>query len=146
MRRARLRTAVGAGLLATSLVFGLAACGQSPQAVSADLHSSVVQVAKRAASGDYLGAIAALALLENDVTEAVDSGAIGEQQAADIREAIALVQADLEAAELAESVTPTPTPEPNPSDEDDDDDNRGPGNDKGKDEDKGKKPGEGNDD
>ena len=128
MRRSRLRTAVGAGLLAGSLVFGLAACGQSPEAVSADLHSSVVQVAKRAAGGDYLGAIAALALLENDVNAAVDSGAIGEQQAADIREAIALVQADLEAAQVTDSVTPTP--EPDPSDEDDDD-NRGPGNNNG---------------
>lgn len=142
MRRARLRTAMGAGLLAGSLVFGLAACGQSPEAVSADLHSSVVQVAKRAAGGDYLGAIAALALLENDVAEAVDSGAIGEQQAADIREAIALVQADLEAAEVAESVTPTPTP----SESDDDDDNRGPGNNNGNDDKKKNKHDEGDDD
>ncbi|MGH3705455.1 MAG: hypothetical protein ACRDT9_12550, partial [Agromyces sp.] len=133
--------AIGAGLLAGSLVFGLAACGQAPEAVSADLHSSVVQVAKRAASGDYLGAIAALALLENDVTAAVDSGAIGEEQAADIREAIALVQADLEAAEAADSVTPTPTPS------DDDDDNRGPGNNNGnKDKNKDKKDEQGDDD
>lgn len=141
MTRARLRTAVGAGLLAGSLVFGLAACGQAPEAVSADLHSSVVQVAKRAASGDYLGAIAALALLENDVTAAVDSGAIGEEQAADIREAIALVQADLEAAEAADSVTPTPTPS------EEDDDNRGPGNNNGnKDKNKDKKDEQGDDD
>ena len=130
MRRARLRTALGAGLLVGSLVFGLAACSQSPEAVGADLHTSVVQVAKRAASGDYLGAIAALALLDNDVTAAVDSGAIGEQQAADIREAIALVQADLEAAEATDSVSPSPTPTPTPSD-DEDDDNRGPGNNNG---------------
>jgi hypothetical protein len=145
MRRARLRTAVGAGLLAGSLVFGLAACGQAPEAVSADLHASVVQVAKRAAGGDYLGAIAALALLENDVAAAVDSGAIGEQQAADIREAIALVQADLEAAEAADSATPTPSPEPTPSDDDADDanDNRGPGNNNGN---KDKKRDQGDDD
>ncbi|MFB6610691.1 hypothetical protein ACFCVO_10250 [Agromyces sp. NPDC056379] len=141
MTRARLRTAVGAGLLAGSLVFGLAACGQAPEAVSADLHSSVVQVAKRAASGDYLGAIAALALLENDVSAAVDSGAIDEEQAADIGEAIALVQADLEAAEAADSVTPTPTPS------EDDDDNRGPGNNNGnKDKNKDKKHEQGDDD
>jgi hypothetical protein len=140
MRRSRLRTALGAGLLTGSLVFGLAACGQSPEAVSADLHSSVVQVAKRAAGGDYLGAIAALVLLENDVDAAVDSGAIGEQQAADIREAIALVQADLEAAQVTDSVTPTP--EPDPSDEDDDD-NRGPGNNNGN---KDKKNDKGDDD
>lgn len=140
MMRARLRTVIGAGLLTGSLVFGLAGCGQSPEAVSADLHASVVQVAKRAAGGDYLGAIAALALLENDVTAAVDSGAIGAEQAADIREAIALVQADLEAAEVTESVTPTP--EPDPSDEDDDD-NRGPGNNNGN---KDKKRDQGDDD
>ncbi|MFC9559345.1 hypothetical protein [Agromyces sp. NPDC056965] len=140
MTPARLRTAIGGGLLAGSLVFGLAGCGQAPEAVSADLHSSVVQVAKRAASGDYLGAIAALALLENDVTAAVDSGAIGEEQAADIREAIALVQADLEAAEAADSVTPTPTPS------DDDDDNRGPGNNNGNKDKKDKKNEQGDDD
>lgn len=140
MTRSRLRTAVAAGLLSGSLVFGLAACGQSPEAVSADLHSSVVQVAKRAAGGDYLGAIAALVLLENDVNAAVDSGAIGEEQAADIREAIALVQADLEAAQVTDSVTPTP--EPDPSDEDDDD-NRGPGNNNGN---KDKKNDKGDDD
>ncbi|MBM7832664.1 hypothetical protein JOE59_003369 [Agromyces cerinus] len=143
MTRARLRTMVGAGLLAGSLAFGLAACGQSPEAVSADLHSSVVQVAKRAADGDYLGAIAALALLENDVTAAVDSGTIGEQQAADIREAIALVQADLEAAEVTDSVTPTPTPT---EDDDDDNDNRGPGNNNGNNDKKDKKQDQGDDD
>ena len=128
MRRARFRTAVGAGILSCSLAFGLTACSQSPEAVDASLHASVVQVAKRAASGDYLGAIAALALLDNDVTAAVDSGAIGEQQAADIRVAIALVQADLEAAEVAESVAPTPEPTPTPSNGND---NRGPGNNNG---------------
>ncbi|MFB9308274.1 hypothetical protein BJY17_002261 [Agromyces hippuratus] len=143
MMHARPRTIVGAGLLAGSLVFGLAACGQSPEAVSADLHSSVVQVANRAADGDYLGAIAALALLENDVTAAVDSGTIGEQQAADIREAIALVQADLEAAEVTDSVTPTPTPS---EDDDDDNDNRGPGNNNGNKDKKDKKQDQGDDD
>ncbi|KQZ09569.1 hypothetical protein ASD23_15285 [Agromyces sp. Root1464] len=142
MMRTPLRTAVGAGLLTASLVFGLTACGQSPEAVSADLHSSVVQVAKRAAGGDYLGAIAALALLENDVDAAVDSGAIGDEQAADIREAIALVQADLEAARVADSVTPTPEPDPS---EEDRDDNRGPGNNNGN-KDKDKKNDKGDDD
>ncbi|SIN84580.1 hypothetical protein [Agromyces cerinus] len=143
MTRVRLRTVVGAGLLAGSLVFGLAACGQTPDAVGAGLHSSVVQVAKRAADGDYLGAIAALALLDNDVTAAVDSGVIGEEQAADIREAIALVQADLEAAEVADSVTPTPTPTPS---DDDDNDNRGPGNNNGNKDKKDKKQEQGDDD
>ncbi|MGW9631095.1 hypothetical protein ACWGST_10355 [Agromyces sp. NPDC055520] len=122
------RTALGAGLLAGSLVLGLAACSQSPEAVDASLHASVVRVAERAQSGDHLGAIAALALLDNEVTAGVESGAIGEDQAADIRAAIALVQADLEAAEVASTPAPTPT-----DDDDDDNDNRGPGNNNGND-------------
>ncbi|KRC61358.1 hypothetical protein ASE14_10740 [Agromyces sp. Root81] len=127
MTRARIRTALGGGLLVASLAFGLTACGTSPESLSADLHASVVQVAERAEAGDHLGAIAALALLDRDVTAAVDAGTIGAEQAAEIREAIALVQADLEAAIVAD----TPSPTPAPDDDEEDDDNRGPGNNNG---------------
>ena len=36
------------------------------------MHTSVVQIAERAAAGDYPGALAELALLDRDVTSAVD--------------------------------------------------------------------------
>jgi hypothetical protein len=107
------------------------------------MHSSVVQIAERAAEGDYAGALAELALLDRDVTSAVDAGRIDADREQEIRAAMELVRADLEAAETAETPTSTPTPTPTPSDDDGEDE---PGNsdDKGKgnDEDKGK----GNDD
>lgn len=136
----RIRSAAAAGAIAVSLVFGLAACTPSAESVAAELHASVVQVATRAEAGDYIGALAELALLDQDVTEAVDDGTIDAEQAQEIREALALVQADLEAAEIASTPAPEPEPEPTPDDEDDD---SGPGNsDKGKDnkgnDDKGK--------
>ncbi|WP_168197079.1 hypothetical protein [Agromyces laixinhei] len=133
----RVRTVIGGGLLAASLAFGLSACGQTPEAVSASLHASVVQVAERAEVGDYLGAIAALALLENDVTAAVDDGAIDADKAADIRAALALVRADLEAAETAGTPTPSPTTGGDDTDGDrNDEDKQGNRNDKKNDNDK----------
>ncbi|WP_022892862.1 hypothetical protein [Agromyces subbeticus] len=118
----RFRSALAAGAIAASLVFGLAACSPSAESVAGELHASVVQVATRAQAGDYLGALAELALLDNDVTAAVDNGTIDAEQAQEIREALALVQVDLEAAEAA--TTPTPEPEPAPDEGDD----SGPGN------------------
>ncbi|AWB96569.1 hypothetical protein DCE93_13705 [Agromyces badenianii] len=145
MMRLRSRTALGAAFLAASLALGLTACGQSAESIGAELHASVVQVAERAASGDYVGAIAELALLEKDVNAAVDDGTIGAEQAQEIREALALVQADLEAAEIA--TTPAPTPVA-PVDDSGPGNSDGNGNDKGNKGDKGNKndKGEGNDD
>lgn len=146
MTPTRFRSTLAAGAIAVSLVFGLAACSPSAESVAAELHASVVQVATRAQAGDYLGALAELALLDNDVTAAVDDGTIDEEQAQEIREALALVQADLEAAEAA--TMPTPEPEPAPDDGDDSgpgnsgddkgDDDKGKGDDKGNRGDKGK--------
>lgn len=146
MTPTRFRSTLAAGAIAVSLVFGLAACSPSAESAAAELHASVVQVATRAQAGDYLGALAELALLDNDVTAAVDDGTIDEEQAQEIREALALVQADLEAAEAA--TMPTPEPEPAPDDGDDSgpgnsgddkgDDDKGKGDDKGNRGDKGK--------
>jgi hypothetical protein len=108
------------------------------------MHASVVQVAERAAVADYAGALAELALLDRDVTNAAENGTIDAAREAEIRAAMDLVRADLEAAEAP--ATPTPTPEPSsvPTDDggDDDDGDDDPGNS----DNKGKGNNNGNDD
>lgn len=141
----RIRTLVPATVLAVSLAFGLGACSSSGAQLSADLHASVVQISERAATGDYAGALAALALLDRDVASASDDGRLDSDRARAIREAIELVRVDLEAAEIA--TTPTPEPEPAPAEDDDDDkgnDDKGNDENKGND-DKGNSGGKGND-
>ena len=147
MRRLRgMRAVIPAAALAAGLVFGLSGCGASSDQVSAAMHASVVQIAERAAAGDYPGALAELALLDRDVASAVENGSIDATREAEIRAAMDLVRADLEAADVAS--TPTPTPDPatvSPDDNVDDggddapgnDDNKGKGNNNGND-DKGK--------
>ena len=139
--RAR-RVIVPAAALAMALTFGLSACGASSEGTAAAMHGSVVQIAERAAAGDYAGALAELALLDRDVTSAADNGTIDAAREAQIRAAMDLVRADLEAADAP--ATPTPTPEPTTVPTDDDggdepgnDDNKGKGNNNGND-DKGK--------
>ncbi|WP_448006559.1 hypothetical protein [Agromyces bauzanensis] len=108
------RAALPAAAIAVALTFGLSACGASTEETSAALHTSVVQIAERAAAGDYAGALAELALLERDLAAAVDAGRVDTEREERIRAAMDLVRADLEAAEVA--TTPTPTPEPSPGD------------------------------
>ncbi|WP_448811591.1 hypothetical protein [Agromyces bauzanensis] len=124
-RRLRgLRAALPAAAVAVALTFGLSACASTEDTV-AELHTSVVQIAERAAAGDYAGALAELALLDRDVTAALDAGRIDEEREQQIRAAMDLVRADLEAAEVAT----TPTPEPSTSDGGDTTDSGGgPGN------------------
>ncbi|MDQ0893842.1 hypothetical protein [Agromyces ramosus] len=140
----RIRTIVPATMLAVSLALGLSACASSGAQLSADLHASVVQISERAATGDYAGALAELALLDRDVTSASDDGRLDSESERAIREAMELVRSDLEAAEIA--TTPTPEPEPAPEEGGDDEGNDG---DKGNDDkgkgDKGKGEGKGND-
>ena len=70
MRRLRgMRAVIPAAALAAGLAFGLSGCGASSDQVSAAMHTSVVQIAERAAAGDYPGALAELALLDRDVDE-----------------------------------------------------------------------------
>ena len=141
MRRLATRHALlPAAAIAVTLAFGLSPCAASSENTAAAMHDSVVQISTRAAEGDYPGALAELALLERDVDAAVDDGAVDAAQESDIRAAIDLVRADLEAADVAS--TPTPAPAPAPADDGDDqpgtDDNKGKGNNNGND-DKGKK-------
>jgi hypothetical protein len=145
-RRLRARRAILVGAaLAGALTFGLSACGASSESTSAAMHASVVQIAERAAEGDYAGALAELALLDRDVATASENGTIDATREAEIRAAMDLVRADLETADAPSTPTPVPTPEPTavPSDDDggDDDpgnsDNKGKGNNNGND-DKGK--------
>lgn len=135
----RFSRVVPATALALSLVFGLGACTATGAQLDADLHASVVEISDRANAGDYVGALAALALLDRDVTAASDDGRLDADREREIRAAMDLVRADLEAAEVASTPTPTPTPVTVPEDDD-----SGPGNsdDKGND-DKGKGDGKG---
>jgi len=132
--RTRRRAVLPAAAIAVALTFGFSACGASSDGTEAAMHGSVVQIAERAASGDYAGALAELALLDRDVTTAAENGTIDAAREQEIRDAMDLVRADLEAAD----VTPTPTPTPTPTEEGDDapgnSDNKGKGN-KGKDDD-----------
>ena len=147
MRRLRgMRAVSPAAALAAGLAFGLAGCGASSDQVSAAMHTSVVQIAERAAAGDYPGALAELALLDRDVTSAVENGSLDATREAEIRAAMDLVRADLEAADVASTPTPTPDPATVPTDDNVDDggddapgksDNKGKGNNSGND-DKGK--------
>jgi hypothetical protein len=145
-----MRAVIPAAALAAGLAFGLSGCGASSDQVSAAMHGSVVQIAERAAAGDYPGALAELALLDRDVTSAVENGSIDATREAEIRAAMDLVRADLEAADVASTPTPTPTPTPDPATVPADDnvdnggddapgnnDNKGKGNNNGND-DKGK--------
>jgi hypothetical protein len=140
---------IPAAALAAGLAFGLSGCGASSDQVSAAMHGSVVQIAERAAAGDYPGALAELALLDRDVTSAVENGSIDAAREAEIRAAMDLVRADLEAADVASTPTPTPEPATVPADDTVDDggddapgdkDNKGKGNNNGND-DKGKNDG-----
>lgn len=123
--------------VAGTLTLGMSAC-VSAEDTTAELHGSVVQIAERAAAEDFAGALAALALLDRDVTAAVDAGRLDTDREQQIRAAMELVRADLEAAEVAvsPSAEPEPEPEPEPAPEpqpapDDEPDNSGPGNNNG---------------
>ena len=133
MRRLRSRgTVIPAAALAVGLIFGLSACAGSSENTAAAMHDSVVQIAERAATGDYAGALAELALLERDVATAAENGTIDAARETEITNAIEVVRADLESAEVA--TTPTPEPTVVPSDDGDDngdDSNKGPGNNNG---------------
>jgi hypothetical protein len=142
-RLARRRAILPAAAIAVALAFGLSACN-SAENTGAAMHTSVVQIAERAAAGDYAGALAELALLDRDVTAALDAGHIDADREQEIRAAMELVRVDLEAAEVATTPTPTTPPTTDPAIDDEDDepgnsDNKGKGNDddkgKGKDDD-----------
>lgn len=110
-RRPRRRAGLfAAAAISVSLAFGLSGCVASADDVSADLHASVVQIAERAVAGDYAGALAALALLDGDVADALESGRIDAAREQEISSAIDLVRADLEAA--AGAATPAPAAPP----------------------------------
>lgn len=138
--RAR-RPAPIAVAVALVLALGLGSCAAQGPSRSEDFHGSVVSIASHAASGDFAAARAALDLLEAEVTEAGADGDLDAARERAIRDAVALVRADLEAAEAAEAAS-NPTPGPTPTTEPDDDDEPGnsddKGGDKGKDDGKGK--------
>ncbi|MGI9823682.1 hypothetical protein [Agromyces sp. Marseille-Q5079] len=148
LRPRRRSTALAAAAVAIVLASGLSACASGGEDASAELHASVVEVAERAAAEDYAGALAELDSLEQDLAEAVDAGRVDAAKEQEIRAALDVVRADLEAAEVATTPTPTPTPTP-ASDDDTGEDDKGKDDkddDKGKDNDnKGKGNNNGND-
>ncbi|GEM_PF-5299243 len=94
-----------AALLATgALVWALAGCAPTPALDSATgetLQAGVVGIAERADAGDLVGALAELDLFEEELAAAADAGRIDADREAEVREAVALVRADLESS-LAE--------------------------------------------
>jgi len=139
MRFATSRRLLSAAMLTAGLVLGLSACAASSESTEAAMHDSVVQMSERAAAGDYAGALAELALLERDVATAAENGAIDATREAEIRSAMDVVRADLEAADVVDTPAPEPTTDPdqpvqNGDDEPDpgeDNPNKGPGNNNG---------------
>ncbi|GAA1828102.1 hypothetical protein [Agromyces salentinus] len=119
----RRSTALAAAAVTFALATGLSACAPQGEDASAELHASVVQVAERAASGDYAGAIAELDLLEAEVADAAEDGSLDAAREQEILDAMGLVRTDLEAAEAA--TTPAPS---EPADESEDSGDEGPGN------------------
>ncbi|MDQ2661268.1 MAG: hypothetical protein M3Y52_05285 [Actinomycetota bacterium] len=128
-QKARRRSGLlAAAAISVSLAFGMSGCVASADDVAADMHASVVQIAERAVAGDYAGALAALALLDGDVAEALESGRIDAAREQEISAAIELVRADLEAAASAATPAPAPPPADDGGDGNDGDGNNGDGN------------------
>jgi hypothetical protein len=143
----RIRAALAAASVAVAV--GLAGCtaeqGADLTAGQAQaFRSQVVAIADTSARGEYANALAALDALEAELDQAVADGELDGEREQRIRDAIALVRADLEAAVAAVPPEPEPTPDPAPAPapddgDGDDDDDSGPGNsDEGKDKGKGK--------
>ncbi|MCD2441116.1 hypothetical protein LQ757_02390 [Agromyces sp. SYSU K20354] len=120
-----LRIALTATAMSAALALGLGGCAAAQPSASEGLRDSVVQIAQRASVEDFTGAMAELLLLERSVDAAVAAGELDGAREAEIRAAIELVRADLDAAATP---TPTPTPTPTDGDNDGDGDNSGPGN------------------
>ncbi|SFR90621.1 hypothetical protein SAMN05428970_3694 [Agromyces sp. CF514] len=139
MRSSLRATAVAAGV-ALLVALGLTSCAPTNDDTAAEMHTSVVRISERAASADYAGALAELGLLEADVDQAAADGDLDAAQEQEIRDALALVRADLEAAEVAATPTPTPTTDDSDDSGNSDDspgnsDNKGKGKGKDKNED-----------
>lgn len=146
----KVRTALAAASVA--VVVGLAGCaaGTEPDptvAQAASYRAQVVAIAETSARGEYPEALAALDAFEAELDAAVADGEVDGDREQRIRDAVALVRADLEAA-IAETAEPEPEPDPEPEPEpepapppadDGADDDSGPGNsDEGKGKGKGK--------
>lgn len=146
----RFRRAIAAASVTLALAGGLAGCTAEPDLAaeqSQAYRAQVVAIAESSAAGDYAGALAALDALQAEIDAAAADGSLTGDREQRIREAMALVRADLDAA-IAAATPPEPVPtETAPTetvdDDDDDDDDSGPGNsgdnaNTGKGEDKGK--------
>lgn len=141
----RVRRTFAAASVAFALVGGLASCAADPD-IAADTAASyraqVVTIAERSVAEDYAGALAELDALEASVDAAAAAGELDAEREQQIRDAIALVRADLEAAIAAATPVepapePAPAPAPAPADDGGDDDAPGNSGGKGKGKDKG---------
>jgi hypothetical protein len=145
-----IRAALAAASVA--VVVGLAGCAAEPEpdlttAQAQAFRSQVVAIADTSSRGEYANALAALDALQAEVDQAAADGELEGDREQRIREAMALVRTDLEAAIAAIPAEPAPEPEPAPAappaddggDDDGGDDDSGPGNsDQGKSKGKGK--------
>src|SRR5688572_7788261 len=136
----RIRAALAAASVA--VVVGLAGCAAEPEpelttAQAQAFRSQVVAIADTSSRGEYANALAALDALQAEVDQAVTDGELAGDREQRIREAMALVRTDLEAAIAAIPAEPEPEPAPAapPADDDGDDDgddgdddDSGPGN------------------
>ena len=108
----RFRRTIAAASVTLALVGGLAGCTAEPELAaeqSQAYRAQVVAIAESSAAGDYAGAIAALDALQAEVdADAADDTLSGDREAR-IREAIALVRTDLDAA-IAAATPPEPAP------------------------------------
>ena len=126
----RLRRTLAAASVALGLIGGLASCAADPEIsadASATYRAQVATIAQHSVAEDYDAALAELDALAAEVDAAVAAGTLDEARAAQIREAIDAVRADLAAA--AAAATPTPTAEPEQTEDEGDD---APGNSDGK--------------
>jgi predicted component of type VI protein secretion system len=116
-------------LCAVAVVTALSGCAPSEpaidSAVSSALQATVADVTQAAADGNPEAALAALDVLQAQLSEDTASGAISADRSAQIQASIDLVRADFIAA------LPEPSPTPTPDEKEDK------GKDNGKDGDKG---------
>ncbi|MBM7502637.1 hypothetical protein ACFPER_04095 [Agromyces aurantiacus] len=125
MNGSMLRRALVAASVSLALACGLAGCATGPDTAEAEAtayRAQVVAIADASAAGNYAEALGKLEALEAELDAAAADGTLTDEREQRIRDAIALVRADLEAA-IAAAVTPEPVPT-----EEAGDDSSGPGN------------------
>ena len=112
----RMLSAAAAGLVILMVLAGCAGAAPALTAsVSSELQTSVRSVALAASSGNYSGAAAKLATLQNQLDAAEDAHHVSADRALQIQAMIDAVKADLAKLAASVPVTSSPTPTPTPT-------------------------------